>query len=269
MCDGLEVAHWRQDEDGLRQVSMQYAARGHDPLDLSPDGGLLAVCQLEWELLGNRSRAHPGKDVALKDTRTGETIIRLSHSNVADAVLFSPDAELVATGEKNGRTQIWKTVTGKRLRSLSHEGHEQNTPLAWSRDGKRLLTGRRNTSIGPMHGLTLWDVASGRTVWTTRRFLSRKAVFSQNGNTIVIEDADWGTLNFISASNARHLASMRMFEENGNSNPVWITYTPEGHFVAGHHGERIIRWRIGDRLVSDEQLNLRFNQPDVIRRRLV
>jgi WD40 repeat protein len=268
VCDGINVAHWRQDEDGLHRVSMQYASSGRAPLDLSADGGLLAVCQNDWEWLGQRSLGYAGKDVALIDTRTGEAVIRLSHSDVADAVLLSPDAELVATGAKNGRTQIWETVTGKRLRSLSHDGHEQNTPLAWSRDGKRLLTGRRSTSIGSMHGLTLWDVATGRTVWTTRRFLSRKAVFSQNGNTIVIGDADWGTLNFISAKNGQHLASMRMFEENGNSNPVWITYTPEGHFVTGHHGERMIRWRIGDRLVSDEQLNLRFNQPDVIRKRL-
>lgn len=268
VCDGINVSHWRQDDEGLHRVAMEYAAGGRGPLDLSADGGLLAVCQNEWERLGQRSLGYPGKNVALIDTRTGEAVIRLAHSDVAEAVLLSPDAELVATGEQNGRTQIWETVTGKRLRSLSHEDNDENTPLAWSRDGKRILTGRRNSIVGATHGLTLWDVATARPVWTNREFLSRNAVFSQNGNTIAIEDADWGTLNFISAINGQHLASMRMFEENGNSNPVWITYTPEGHFVTGHHGERIIRLRIGNRLVSDEGLNKRFNQPDVIRRRL-
>jgi WD40 repeat protein len=68
-------------------------------------------------------------------------------------VLFSPDGKQVAVGNRNDKTHLYETSTGKLLHVL-HKTMSQE--LKFSPDGKVLAIAYANGSIG------LWDPADGK-----------------------------------------------------------------------------------------------------------
>ncbi len=71
------------------------------------------------------------------------------------SVAFSPDAQLLATGDANGDIYLWRVVDSKQLLSLKgHAGGIQS--VAFSPDGKTLA------SCSYDHTVRLWDVSTGQ-----------------------------------------------------------------------------------------------------------
>ena len=78
-----------------------------------------------------------GKNWRLWDL-DGKLLTSLEHDSRVSAAAFSPDGELIATGEASGRVLLW-TVDGRRLRVL--QGHERLvTEVCFDQSGERLLT---------------------------------------------------------------------------------------------------------------------------------
>ncbi|MDZ8050387.1 MAG: NB-ARC domain-containing protein [Aulosira sp. ZfuCHP01] len=105
------------------------------------------------------------KDVSLHQVNLSHTDLKNSAFNEALvkilAVKFSPDGKLLATGDVNGRVNLWKMQNGQQLRSF--EGH---TGWVWqahfSPDGKTLASCCENGII------KLWDIKKGRCLHTVQ-----------------------------------------------------------------------------------------------------
>ena len=104
-----------------------------DDLALSRDGKLLATL-------------HTAFRVVLWDVDTAKEIRQFFPSdnknwnNLWRAVALSGDGKWLAVGASNGMVRIYETATGKEARSFRLHGREAKILLAFSGDGKRLVT---------------------------------------------------------------------------------------------------------------------------------
>src|ERR1700722_18314029 len=86
-----------------------------------------------------------------------EFVAQTGHTNAIDAVAFSPDGSLLASGGHDAIIKLWDVQTGSELRALA--GHANTvTSLAFSRDGRMLVSGSLDSTI------RFWDVESGNVV---------------------------------------------------------------------------------------------------------
>lgn len=77
------------------------------------------------------------------------------HSAAVNAIAFSFDGSLIATGGDDRSVIIWEATNGKARHTL--KGHDFTvTSIAFSPDATVLASGSGNASV------VLWDVRSGR-----------------------------------------------------------------------------------------------------------
>jgi len=97
--------------------------------------------------------------IVLWDVAAWQEIRRFERIQPAQVVLFSPDGEMIASGHSGTRNNLflWAVADGDDQPVQQFNGHEdQVTSLAFSRDGRRLLTGSWDATV------RLWNVRSGR-----------------------------------------------------------------------------------------------------------
>ncbi len=131
---------------GKRLVSMsRWPATPGKPVSLqvSPDGRLLAAI-----ILDKAGQARAG----IFDLGTGR-MLHLLPGRGLQALAFSPDGRLLATGSSFRVAQLWDARSGKLLHTLPHEGRVQS--LAFSPDGHTLATGSADGAT------RVWDTATG------------------------------------------------------------------------------------------------------------
>ncbi|MBI4612476.1 MAG: WD40 repeat domain-containing protein [Planctomycetes bacterium] len=76
------------------------------------------------------------------------------HTDPVEAVAWSPDGRLLATGCRDGAVGLWEAESGREVHIL--RGHEKPVlSIAFSADGKLLASGAKDGS------LRVWDVAGG------------------------------------------------------------------------------------------------------------
>src|SRR5215211_3297946 len=121
--------------------------------------------------------AQPGRDspsLEIRDPRSGTFVASLRTAAWRRSVAFSPDGSLVATGDWDGRAQLWSTETWKPAgRPL--EGHEKRIlTLDFSRDGRTLAFASEDGTVVPWDVDTRTAVGSPLTVdanrWTSAAF---------------------------------------------------------------------------------------------------
>ncbi|MBE9057314.1 pentapeptide repeat-containing protein [Sphaerospermopsis sp. LEGE 08334] len=111
-----------------------------------------------------------------------------------DSLAYSPDGEYLATGDSDGRVQIWNALTGRELLTLV--GHSSAVAsVAWCGDGLTLASGSGDNTV------KLWDVQSGdcvRTLEGHRRGVSSVAwsgltlASGSDDNTVKLWDVQSG-----------------------------------------------------------------------------
>ena len=123
-------------------------------MQFSPDGHMLALRFGP----GDQTLAFALTDgtVSVWDTRKGALSFELKKAKGAvNAIAFSRDGTLMATGGDDRTATIWEVASGKARRVL--KGHDLAiTSLAFSPDGTMLAVGSGNASV------VLWQVAGGK-----------------------------------------------------------------------------------------------------------
>ena len=117
----------------------------------SPDGKTLVSAS-------GFDSGNPSPDpIRLWEVATGLELRTLRHSEGiqgVNAVAFSADGNIIASGSDDGTIQLWQTITGRELRTL--RGHSAAVlSVVFSRDSKRLASGSEDKMT------KIWDLATG------------------------------------------------------------------------------------------------------------
>jgi hypothetical protein len=152
-----------------------------------------------------------------------------THAGLANAVAFSPDGQLVASGSADRTTKVWRASDGALLHTLvqcSGIGCRGAGSLAFSPDGQILATAGSN--------LKLWNVADG----TLLRTISQTAAsirFSPDGQTLLGTGSGSGyNSQFVVEIRVADGVTLRTLSGGG----VASAYSPDGSKIAavGRHG---------------------------------
>ncbi|HZL88225.1 MAG TPA: PQQ-binding-like beta-propeller repeat protein, partial [Pirellulaceae bacterium] len=112
---------------------------------------------------------------------------RPGHPDVqVETAAFSKDGRYVLTGDNGGRIHIWDGNTGESVRPLAkHDGAVRS--LCFSPGGEQVAAGYST----PDKGVRLWDLASGKLLWTARHGNTvRSVAFSPNGSLVLSASND-------------------------------------------------------------------------------
>lgn len=119
---------------------------------LSPDNSLLAVGGMMATFTGN-NHEEVGR-IRLIDFRTGDVLALLTgHTNVINALAFSPDGRRLISGSADNTARIWDVstaLTGLRnpVRAIVLEGHtEPIFAVAFAPDGGTVVTGSLDDTL--------------------------------------------------------------------------------------------------------------------------
>ncbi len=123
------------DFNSARQVSRLQLEGKHRQMAVSPDGTLLAAVRY----------TDNAQTTELWDLKAGKLLRLLEgHATRIEALAFSRDNKLLATGDADGVLLQWEVATGKQLTS-AHEGARGIQALAYSPNGKALAVAWRDS----------------------------------------------------------------------------------------------------------------------------
>jgi mono/diheme cytochrome c family protein len=177
----------------------------------------------------------PKKIVEVCDIN-GEPVYELKkHTDWVTALQFSPNGELLLTGDRNGGLLAWEAETGNEIVALN--GHSKAiTAIDWRVDGKLVLTASQDGSV------RIWDSKNGKQIktWKACGIGVTDACFTRDGKVVT--------------AGRDHL--VRMWDQNGKQlmqtqklpdQVVSVAYCNESdRIVAGDWSGNIRVWESGN-----------------------
>jgi WD40 repeat protein len=191
------------------------------PLALSADGKTVAV-------LDPHLRTTTVHDVPTRKRRNSFT----NPEGGWWCAALSPKGKLLAvcTG---GSVWVFDTARGKPVFQRSRQGEVM--ALAFSPDGRSLALVTRE------HGVSLWEVASGRVRWRRRDLFPHPSAiaFSPDGTLLAV--ADWNAVSLWDVPSGKRVGELH--EPSGH---LWgVVFSPDGRRIAtGSWGATVLIWDV-------------------------
>jgi WD40 repeat protein len=140
----------------------------------------------------------------------------------ADAIVYSPDGTMLATGGSDGTIRLWDAADGKERRRIiaSKKGIRS---IAFSPDGNKLAAGSDEDS------LRLWDVATGRQIraFGEKQVQFSPVAFSRDGKLLAAGYGD-GTFSVWDATSGEEKHLLRAGVGRARS----VAFSPDGKTLA-------------------------------------
>ena len=184
---------------------------------LSPDGSIVAAGRLSetllWQVHNQQIR------------RVIEEIKLPNLENKAiEAISFSPNGNLLASGRNDGTLRIWEVDSGRLLRTM--KGHVKSIDdVAFSPDSRLLAASASNI-------VKLWQVSDGAQIHTLTGHSDfiRQLVFTPDGQFLA-SSGDWdGTVRIWRVEDGQLVRTLRL---SWAFNAVWdVAISPDGKTLA-------------------------------------
>ena len=151
------------------------------------------------------------------------------------SVAFSPNGQLIATGDASGEIRLWQVADGKQL--LVCKGHSGWVrSVAFSPDGTILASASSDQTV------RLWDITSGYCLKELRHHSSwvRSVTFSPDGTTLASGSGD-NTIKLWDAHTGDCLKTLQ-----GHQHWVWsVAFSPDGQVLASGSEDKTLKlWDI-------------------------
>jgi WD40 repeat protein len=193
-----EVATWKQ----VAELHGDIAAFSHD--------GRFAV------LANDRHAAW------VWETNTGHVLTELRGDNndTVTTAAFNCDATLVATGNHDGSSRVWKAATGQLLQTLpGHDGAVN--AVSFSADSKLLVTASEGNAA------RVWQIDTGRNQLLQHTSAVISAAFSPDGRLVATGSRDNAIRIWSISSEELRSTPIILRGYNGRS----IAFSPDAHWL--------------------------------------
>lgn len=206
----------------------EHSTSGVKSVAISPNGCMIAGGINEIET------------ICLWDMETTEQInlIRERKSKAmhwVNAVAFSIDGKMLASGSEDGNLYLWNVITGEKIKALT-EDTENIFSIAFSPDGKTIASGNADNTI------QLWDLASGENTATLEGHTDWifSVAISRDGKKLASGSKD-KTIRIWDTTTKKELMPLI-----GHQNIVWsVAFSPDGKILASGSEDNTIRlWDI-------------------------
>lgn len=165
-----------------------------------------------------------------------QSVVWQAHKEGVSSIVFSPDAQRLASGGNDNNVRLWDVQTGR----LAHtfEGHRRAiSSLAFSPDGQILASGSFDQS------LKLWDVPARKLKLALGEHPSgqvKGVSFSPDGKLLASAGADGVRLWDLGTGKL-----LQFFESN--QGVLTVTFSPNGKMLAGAGGAGVKLWDVQER----------------------
>lgn len=222
--------------------------RGKSPLEMGYVGGnaFNLLCQLKTNLSGLDFSHLTVWQAYLQGVNLRH--VNFAYSNLAKSVFtetfgnvlsvaFSPDGNVLATGDANGEIHSWQLTDVDKEQRLTYRGHSDWVwSVAFSPDGRVLA------SSGADQVVRLWDTRSGQCLKLLQGHNSwvRSVAFSPSGDWLV-SGCDDQAVRLYDVRTGQCLQTL-----NGHTGSIQsVTFSPDSQFLASGCDDRTIRlWEV-------------------------
>ncbi|MBN4003900.1 NACHT domain-containing protein [Nostoc sp. LPT] len=148
------------------------------------------------------------------------------------SVTFSPDGNLLATGDSNGFVRLWEATSGNEI--LTFKGHtDWVRSITFSPEGKTFASGSDDMTI------RLWNISTGECLQIFQEF-NYSVAFSPNGRIVATSGVNQ-TIKLWDVITGECLKTLK-----GHTSWIWsVAFSPDGNVLASSGDDRTIRlWDI-------------------------
>lgn len=239
VAKGIAVRQW----EAARQSWKRRLESGHEgaltAIVCSPDGRTVASCDEE------------DPQVLLWDLATGKILRRLSidpkRFSGFLSLAFSPRGKFLAAGSKDGLILLADAATGQELRRFRGGDRQVVYSVAFSPDGKTLVSSTSNLGAPPSGTVEAWEVSTGRKLRGEAEVVPCVA-FAPDGRTLALARSGLVELRDANVGTTRQELFFpqkpAFFGRCGNepySGCRSVTFAPDGKIVAGGNDAGMVR----------------------------
>jgi WD40 repeat protein len=131
-------------------------------------------CIKAWQLITHTGSSKVRADATARvfEAATGREVLRLGHGGSVEALAFSADGKLLATGSGDHTARVFEAATGREMSRLAHR--DAVHAVAFSADGKLVATGSWDQTARVFEAATGREVSRRASVQCGCRGLQRR-----------------------------------------------------------------------------------------------